>query len=113
MDSDTFFLLIEVKIRAGEQENQMQRYCDEAVARAGIRPWAVVFLTTHGGASQTAGPNVLPEHIPAISWRQLALAFDNAVADTYQEITSSKPISNARLMAACSAISFIDHMRKL
>jgi hypothetical protein len=113
MDSDTFFLLIEVKIRAGEQENQMQRYCDEAVARAGIRPWAVVFLTTHGGASQTAGPNILPEHIPAISWRQLALAFDNAVADTYQEITSSKPISNARLMAACSAISFIDHMRKL
>lgn len=113
MDSDAFFLLIEVKIRAGEQENQMQRYCEEAAARAGVRPWAVVFLTTHGGASKTAGPDVMPENIPAISWRQLALAFDTAVSERFQEISTSQPVSTARLMAACSAISFIDHMRKL
>lgn len=113
MDSDAFFLLIEVKIRAGEQENQMQRYCEEAAVRAGIRPWAVVYLTPHGGASQTAGPDVLPEHTPAISWRQLGLAFDTAVSETYQEIASAQPVSTARLMAACSAISFINHMNQL
>lgn len=113
IDTDAFFLFIEVKIRAGEQENQMLRYCDEAAARAGIRPWAVAFLTVDGEPSETIGPDISPEHLPALSWRQLAMAFDDAIAQKYREITASSPVSTARLMAACSAICFIDHMRKL
>lgn len=113
IDTDAFFLLIEVKIRAGEQEEQMQRYCEEAAARAGARKWAVVFLTVHGGASLTAGPDALPEQVPAISWRRLSNALRAAVSAPYQDIISSQPVSPSRLMAACAALHFIDHIRKL
>lgn len=43
IDADNFFLLIEVKIDAYEQPEQVARYCSDAKLRAMSRPWAVIF----------------------------------------------------------------------
>lgn len=81
VDDPNFFLVIEVKIDASEQPQQIARYCDVAAKRtAGRRPWAVVFLTVDGRSSVTAGD--YDDHVVAISWKQIAAALRRTVRGT-------------------------------
>ena len=74
IDDPNFFLIMEVKIDAPEQSEQIERYCNIAAARvASGRPWAVVFLTIDGRTSKTAGD--YGERVAAVSWGRLAASF--------------------------------------
>lgn len=80
IDDQNFFLIMEVKIDALEQSEQIERYCNIAAARvASGRPWAVAFLTIDGRASKTAGD--YGERVAAVSWEQLASSFRQVARD--------------------------------
>jgi hypothetical protein len=97
IDDPEYFLVIEVKIDAPEQDDQIDRYCDVAAFRTGgIRPWCVVFLTTDGRQPKT-GNN---ERVVVISWSQIAKFLRAATR-------SCKPIP--RLLSS----SFADHVFNL
>ncbi|WP_417321265.1 PD-(D/E)XK nuclease family protein [Emcibacter sp.] len=70
-DPGNFFLIIEVKIDAGEQIDQLQRYCQiaEACARDG-RPWKVIYLTCTGAVPKTAG--IYFDDVVPYSWSKIA-----------------------------------------
>lgn len=99
IDDPTFFMLVEVKIDAYEQPNQLDRYCDIAAARAGgMRPWTVVFLTRDGRAPTTAERHTAK--VLAMSWKELALGLRRVVR-------ASPPIPGFL------ASTFAAHMAKL
>ncbi len=77
VDDTAFFLVIEVKIDAHEQDRQLERYCAIAAARTGgARPWAVVYLTVGGRPATTAGD--LIDRVVAVSWSQVAASLRDA-----------------------------------
>lgn len=69
MDADHFYLVIEAKIDALEQPRQVERYCEQAQKRAKQHgtPWAVVYLTPHGGK-----PSHENDSLVCLSWYQLS-----------------------------------------
>ncbi|WP_323861581.1 PDDEXK-like family protein [Xenorhabdus doucetiae] len=111
IDAGNFFLLIEVKIDAIEQDKQIERYCLDAEKRAGERPWAVVFLTPHGKESLTlrADNN---DHISCLSWRYLAANLEAMMKEYYQHTVTTNDISPTRIVAAHAAFCFLERMRK-
>ena len=111
IDADNFFLLIEVKIDAYEQPEQVARYCCDARLRAMSRPWAVIFLTPHGGKPLTCGLDFKPEYVPCISWRHLASALESSLQPHYKEFISANENSPSRQMAAHAAFCFLNRIR--
>lgn len=72
IDDPAFFLIIEIKIDAGEQPDQLKRYGDIAEARAaGRRPWAIVYLTRDGRAGSTVAEEHLKQ-VVCLSWGEIA-----------------------------------------
>ena len=70
IDSENFYLIIEVKINALERDKQLKDYGDLTKNQAHGRPWALVFLTPGGIPPKTAGEHtskVLP-----LSWKKLS-----------------------------------------
>ncbi len=112
IDADNFYLLIEVKIDACEQENQISRYCLDARQRAGQRPWAVVFLTPHGGKPLTIGTEFSAKDVPCLAWRHLARDLESALQSEYRHIVVAENPSPMRQMAAHATFCFIKRMRK-
>ncbi|BDL20622.1 MULTISPECIES: PD-(D/E)XK nuclease family protein [Enterobacteriaceae] len=112
INADNFFLLIEVKIDAYEQPEQVARYCSDAKVRAMSRPWAVVFLTPHGGKPLTCGAHFKPEDVPCISWRSLATTLGSSLQPHYKELISANENSPSRQMAAHAAFCFLNRVRK-
>ncbi|MDC9616091.1 PD-(D/E)XK nuclease family protein [Xenorhabdus khoisanae] len=110
IDADNFFLLIEVKIDATEQDKQIERYCLDAEKRAGKRPWAVVFLTPHGKKSLTSGSNN-NHYISCLSWHHLATSLESTMQEHYQNTFMANDASFMKQMAAHAAFCFIDRMR--
>lgn len=45
IDGRHFYLIVEVKINAGEGNAQLQRYVQDAQERCGERPWVLIYLT--------------------------------------------------------------------
>lgn len=111
IDADNFFLLIEVKIDAYEQPQQVARYCSDARLRAMSRPWAVIFLTPHGGKPMTSGLDFKPEDVPCISWRHLAIALEASLQPHCKEFISADKQSPSRQMAAHAAFCFLNRVR--
>lgn len=109
IDADTFYLLIEVKINAGEQQDQLQRYQHEAISRAGNRPWAILFLTPQG-RPPLSGDCDLTEHLLYFSWHRLASHLACALrADLRVGIASAIQVRQM----ACRAVSqYLDHIRQ-
>jgi hypothetical protein len=109
IDDPAFFLIIEVKIGAGEGRNQLQRYCDvaEAKARTGDRPWAVVFLTPRGQGP--TGTVVNREKVRPLSWRAMAAHLDTVgrIIMTKQKLTSTPECHITALLAR----RFSQHIR--
>lgn len=111
IDADNFFLLIEVKIDACEQQEQVARYCSDARLHAMSRPWAVLFLTPRGGKPLTYGLDFKPEDVPCISWRHLATVLESSLQSHYKEFISAKEYSPSRQMAAHAAFCFLNRVR--
>lgn len=111
IDADNFFLLIEVKIDACEQPEQVARYCSDARLHAMSRPWAVLFLTPRGGKPLTYGLDFKPEDVPCISWRHLATVLESSLQSHYKEFISAKEYSPSRQMAAHAAFCFLNRVR--
>lgn len=112
IDADNFFLLIEVKIDASEQEEQISRYCFDAKQRAVTRAWAVVFLTPHGGTPLTGGLDFTPKDVPCLSWRKLAAAMESSLQPSYKQIVNSDEASPMRQMAAHAVFCFLQRVRQ-
>lgn len=112
IDADNFFLLVEVKIDACEQEEQISRYCQDASHRALKRPWAVVFLTPLGGIPLTCSPEFKSEAVPCLSWRQLAAAMESSLQSSYRQIMTADDASPMRQMAAHAAFCFLQRIRQ-
>lgn len=109
IDADTFYLLIEVKINAGEQQDQLQRYQHEAISRAGKRPWAILFLTPQG-RPPSSGDCDLTQHLLSLSWHRLASHLACALrADLRAGIASTIPM---RQMACGAVNQYLDHIRQ-
>ncbi|HHT8315212.1 TPA: PD-(D/E)XK nuclease family protein [Yersinia enterocolitica] len=111
IDADNFFLLIEVKIDACEQPEQVARYCSDARLRAMSRPWAVIFLTPHGGKPLTCGSDFKSEDVPCFSWRHLAIVLESSLQSHYKEFISADNYSPSRQMAAHAAFCFLNRVR--
>lgn len=111
IDADNFFLLVEVKIDACEQQEQVARYCSDARIRAISRPWAVVFLTPHGGKPFTGGSAFTPEDVPCLSWRQLATTLEVSLQPYYKELIADDKSSPSRQMAAHAVFCFLNRVR--
>lgn len=109
IDADNFFMLIEVKIDADEQKNQIRRYIGEAKKRAGEHPWAVVYLTPQGRVPLSAGEE---SDVPCLSWRRLAIVMTQALEPTRQQIFAAAEASPTRQMAAHAAFCFLERMRQ-
>jgi hypothetical protein len=112
IDAQKFFLLIEVKIDAAEQENQLARYCEEAKVRAAGREKAVVFLTPQGRDPLTRGDVFTRHDVPCISWRQLAGVIGSALDDILRNLQTCADTSPSRQMAAWSVLCFLERMRQ-
>ncbi len=110
IDADNFFLLIEVKIGAFEQDKQIERYCSDAEKKAGGRPWGVVFLTPNGRQSVSSGSN--NHHISCLSWRHLAREMEGDMHKAYQEAVAVHPASPMKQIAAHAAFCFIERMHQ-
>lgn len=111
ISANNFFLLIEVKIDAGEQEKQVARYCRDAEIRAVNRPWAVVFLTPQGRRPLTGNPDLAVESVPCLSWRQLAAEMELSLLSFHKQLLATGNISPMRDMAAYAAFCFLDRIR--
>ncbi|WP_296407944.1 PD-(D/E)XK nuclease family protein [Zoogloea sp.] len=78
IESPRFLIFIEVKVRATETGNQLERYLDLAAAKAAAeqKPSALIFLTPTG---RHAVSEKLREKIIPFSWKQLARILDEHV----------------------------------
>lgn len=63
-----FVLIIEVKINAAENGDQLRRYVESAKKKAAGKNWGVLFLTRKGSAPEDTS---LHDSICNISWKQL------------------------------------------
>lgn len=107
IDDVHFYALIEVKLGAPEGEDQLKRYGDMSHQLAGMRPWALVFLTPRGAKSNTAGHHA--GRVLSISWQQLALSVSQSLkAATANTLNSHGP---ARHMAKQAVQRFLKHIR--
>ncbi len=109
IDADNFFMLIEVKIDAYEQKDQISRYIGEAKKRAGEQPWAVVYLTPQGRVPLSAGEET---DVPCLSWHHLASVLTQALEPTRRQIFAAMEASPTRQMAAHAAFCFLERMRQ-
>lgn len=107
IDAENIYLLIEAKIDAAEQQDQLVRYCEDAKRRAGKRrDWVVIFLTPDGRAATTAGK--LAKHVCPISWRQLANSIERELQPHFQKTMATT--SPTRHMADLSIRCFLNRM---
>ncbi|MCW2488506.1 PD-(D/E)XK nuclease family protein [Candidatus Symbiopectobacterium sp. NZEC127] len=112
IDADNFFVLIEVKIDAFEQKEQIERYCLEAEKRATKkRRWGVVFLTPQGRQPKSMRANN-PHVISCLSWNDLATRFEEPMRADYRKTGAVHDSASMRQMAAHSAFCFLERMRK-
>lgn len=72
IDTDSFYLVIEAKIDTEEHDDQLNRYKDIAITRAGItKSWALIYLTVHGEPSRQCS-----EALP-LKWNEISEALNN------------------------------------
>lgn len=69
IEGEAFLIFIEVKIFAGETNNQLERYIEILQRKAGNRPYGIIFLS-RGKKSSISHPLLL-----SISWKDIADTF--------------------------------------
>jgi hypothetical protein len=70
IEGEKFLLFIEVKVFAGETNNQLERYLQIAKTKAGNRPWGIIYLTPRGKKASIQHEKLLP-----LSWNDVAEVF--------------------------------------
>jgi len=70
IEGEKFLLFIEVKVFAGETNNQLERYLQIAETKAGNRPWGIIYLTPRGKKASIQHEKLLP-----LSWNDVAEVF--------------------------------------
>lgn len=103
IDDANFYLIIEVKVDAYEQNSQLERYANLAQKRANNRPWSIVYITVSGKQPLTAGDYI--DKVLSISWKQLAHILSDALPK--KEVTEPHAMVTALL-----ANSFFRHIRQ-
>lgn len=103
IDDANFYLIIEVKIDAYEQDSQLERYANLAQKRANNRIWGIIYITPSGKQSLTAGGYI--DKVLAISWKQLAHILSDGLPK--KEVTEPHAMVTALL-----ANSFFRHIRQ-
>ena len=106
IDAENFYLIIEVKIYAPEQAEQLERYCRQAKERAGSRPWAIIFLTPSGRKPSTAGRYSDSVGIVPLSWKKLAAALERKLPR--HRSTPGQALSVSRQIAEQAARRFLN-----
>lgn len=71
LDGRDFLLFIEVKVTAGETDDQLSRYRRIFDRRGGRRPGGVIFLTPEGRSPKSE----LDKAVAPVAWRSLGRAF--------------------------------------
>ena len=102
IDAANFYWLIEVKIDAIEQEEQLNRYGKIAQQMAGKRPWAIIYLTPGKRAATTGGK--YSDHIFPMSWKEVARLIDKAIPQRNSDANTCYAVQHA-------AKSFVKHVR--
>lgn len=107
IESNDFYLIIEVKIDANESIEQLKKYGDLAKSRAGDRPWLILFLTTNAIEPSSAGIHL--DSVKCISWENLSIII-------YQALFANHSISNESFCAQRIMINqlikhFLSHIR--
>ena len=72
IEGEEFLVFIEVKIFAGETNDQLRRYLQIAEQKAGTRSWGIIYLTPDGKE-----PSILHPMLLALSWKDVADVFQN------------------------------------
>lgn len=109
IDAENFYLVIEVKINAPEQTNQIERYHEQARQRAGHRDWVLIFLTPKGDQPKSGGKHSNSDNIIPLSWGDLAYAFEHAIS---QNNKKSSPTQSLNYQFAQQAIfKFLKQVR--
>lgn len=131
IDSEKFYLVIEVKIKAPEGDKQIERYCDilESLSKKRKIPWALIYLTVKGNKPGTSGifenrichvsPNKLPNICPlswerfakiySMSWARLATILQNELTPAFKGKFSAKPAS--RIMVEQMVMRYISRIK--
>ena len=82
VDGPSFLLLLEIKIHAGETNNQLERYCRIGESRKGNRPWALVFVTPDG---RPPADTALYAQVYCLSWQTVGCAIARHAATMPQD----------------------------
>lgn len=112
INADNFYLLIEVKIDAREQDSQISRYCFDAKNRAISRPWGVIFLTPHGNKPLTCGNDFSHKDVPCLSWRYLADTIDQHLRSEHKGSVTIPTHSDSNKAAAHAVYCFLNRARQ-
>lgn len=109
VDAEAFYLLIEVKIDAGCQKDQLLRYQLEAECRSGGRPWRVLYLTP-SGRLPTDHILELAENTVSLSWRRLSNHLTRSIQNELRTDGSDRDLVGC--MARKSVSHFLNHVRQ-
>lgn len=107
IDSENFYLIIEVKINAGEGDKQIERYGEIAELLSNGRPWALLFLTLQGAKPTTAGKYI--DNVFSMSWSMLANVITNRIKPVLKEERASKTVS--RIMAEQMVLRYLSRIK--
>lgn len=79
IDGEGLLLFIEVKIDAMETRDQLDRYLALGEAKAGRRPWNVIYLTRHGQLPSRFKEAEANARLVAASWRDVVAVLEQQV----------------------------------
>lgn len=79
IDGEDLLLFIEVKIDAMETKDQLDRYLTLGNAKAGRRPWGVIYLTRHGQLPSRFKEIGANSQLVAASWRDVVAVLEQQV----------------------------------
>ena len=99
IESPSFLIFIEVKVRAPETGDQLERYAQLAPKKAAGRPWTIIYLTPDGRKPDNVD---LHSKVVSFSWKKVA-----NILDTY----TSRNLADSFLGRIFS--QFADHARHL
>lgn len=107
IDSENFYLIIEVKINAVEGDKQIERYGEIAEVLSDGRPWALLLLTLQGDKPKTAGKYF--DRVFSMSWYMFAQIITNKIKPFLKEEYASKTAS--RIMAEQMVMSYLSRIK--
>jgi len=77
LEGSSFFMIIEVKIKADDTNNQLDRYIRIAEKKCHTRPWKVIYLAPDDKVPDTKKSELVlhEKNLVVITWKELARSF--------------------------------------